>query len=469
MYRSALIWGCFQCVLLNASCDDSPDKVAGRRPKETLAAGATALQQQRYREAIDLFTEGLQGEISSEARLEVLFLRALAYGGAEEEKQSLADLNSLLESHPRASLAAKAFMIRAQLYNRWCQPRQGLRDAESAVQSQPEVPDVYRCRAMIQLRYFGRYEEAMTDYKKAVEVSRSLRGENSKLELARAYGELGEKHFLLHQIEAASVDFEHSLQSLPLASVYAGRARLRLEQGDYKRAKADMEEALKIEASNRDAIEALGQLALCEGREEDAKKWFAKAGKTIPLALLTYSQGDRLNALSNMQQLAVATPCAWEATEVYGMCLYAVGRVADARQELQKAVTMQSVPDLSWAIFLLAATGNNDQKDVVSRLWKVTEKFPQDLWAGQLMSLAAGGHNLEQTLKAAQLGGLQMNSQRKAEALYVAGELELLRGRRDLAEGYFLDATKLSGPYSEVHTLAGARLNEGKHLPQNKE
>ncbi len=96
-------------------------------------------------------------------------------------------------------------------------------------------PDVFRGRGLARMR-LGRYPEAAEDYSRALE--RAPDGE--------IYQHLGWAHFFTDAWKLALHDFTRALELDPEAGdAYTGRGLARVMLGDYRRAVADVEEALR--------------------------------------------------------------------------------------------------------------------------------------------------------------------------------------------------------------------------------
>jgi Tfp pilus assembly protein PilF len=135
---------------------------------------------------------------------------------------------------------------------------------------------------------------------------------------------------------------------LILAQVYAKRA-------DLKRAQQVVEDLAAKQPSSASAQTAVGVLLQVQGRDDDARKWYARALDVDPkdgmaarnLAGILIADGSEVNAAVGLARTAVEErPDDAQAHGVLGWALFKSGRPGLAASELQRAQALNAADPL---------------------------------------------------------------------------------------------------------------------------
>jgi tetratricopeptide (TPR) repeat protein len=115
----------------------------------------------------------------------------------------------------------------------------------------------------------GKYEEALIDYRKAIQL---------KPDFAEAYHNLGNIQYLLQDYEGALVQFNKSIQLKPNApEAYSSRGALYYVLKKYKDALEDLNKAITLNSTLAEALQTRGSLYNSLGKKEEACQDWQKA------------------------------------------------------------------------------------------------------------------------------------------------------------------------------------------------
>lgn len=173
-------------------------------------------------------------------------VRAGVYQTMQQHDKALADTDEALRIQPRN---VAILQERASFHFENGQKDQAIADLKQAIGIEPATVPLYLQEANM-LKSMDRREDGL---KVADELATANPGDSfAHVTAARIYGALGQNDKATKEIDAA-------LAIKPEAYIYINRANLR-EKSDYDGRLADLDQALKLEPGNADALAAKGQL-----------------------------------------------------------------------------------------------------------------------------------------------------------------------------------------------------------------
>jgi len=218
-------------------------------------------------EGIEYFSE----QIAASKSVDLLIRRSAIYGVKREHDLALADINAAIEMSPGPAMK----LNRALIHVRRRDFERALGDADDAVRTSPRYAAAHRIRGYV-YGFLDQYEDAIADYKKAVELNpdspydlinlakaqyaakdyeAALKSSDRAVVLndrqSDAHLERARANAKLKRDDAAERDFRRAIELMPKrGSANAVRAGWRVEQGRYDDANEDF-----LEATRRDPTE----------------------------------------------------------------------------------------------------------------------------------------------------------------------------------------------------------------------
>src|SRR5438552_333105 len=86
-------------------------------------------------------------------------------------------------------------------------------------------------------------------------------------------------------------------------------------------------------------------------------------------------------------------------TEPYAALLYERGLTSASLEYFERALKHSAIPNLTWALYIVNATHNNKASQAKELIRQKVARFPEDLWATQLIGLATGDLSIEESLR----------------------------------------------------------------------
>ena len=191
----------------------------------------------QYRQAIEIFSEGLKHYPTSSSLLEG---RASVYCTIKENEKALSDFSSLIKCMPKRGTN---YLKRAAQLERMGRYKEALSDYSSVI-SLSKSPDLVTCdsykkRARL-LSKLGRHKEAIADLSKVIDVDDSDDD---------AIRQRGDEYKLQNQLEKAIADYTSAINLSPqyARSSYEARSAAYEVLGKSDLAEKDRQSALKLE------------------------------------------------------------------------------------------------------------------------------------------------------------------------------------------------------------------------------
>lgn len=173
---------------------------------------------------------------------------------AEEDRESLQELNLILEEDP---MDDAALLRRARILLEWGYYREAINDLNRVIKLRPDLPEAFLLRGRayrhkIQYEDNPLYSPAIRDYSQAIRLEPSS---------AEAYHERGVCYALLNSWGEAMEDWDRALiLNRDFFPAYLARGMARRKRGDVEGAKEDFREVLRVNPEEPDALRFLSEL-----------------------------------------------------------------------------------------------------------------------------------------------------------------------------------------------------------------
>ncbi|MBX9692851.1 MAG: tetratricopeptide repeat protein, partial [Cyanobacteria bacterium] len=179
-------------------------------------------------------------------------------------RAAINDFNRALKLKPDTAESVGIYISRSECYGGLKQFKEELNDANKAIELQPDNPDGYYARAQAQTN-LGQQKEALSDIDKNIAMLERQNGFNqTRVRLAKAYGERARAYDKLGNFEAAVSNATTALKLSPdyiRAYEIRGSAFKRLKK--YPEALKDYNDAL-LQSPNAPELMAKRALLYCE-------------------------------------------------------------------------------------------------------------------------------------------------------------------------------------------------------------
>jgi tetratricopeptide (TPR) repeat protein len=228
-----------------------------------------------YTQAINLSAKNPQDQAS------ILYSRGLAYSDLGKLTESVDDFTQVIEITKDKDLTADAYYQRGFIYSekgyilgKDNYIQKAKEDFQKAIENKSSYLAAYVQLGIINNSYYGDGVAAADDFMKAVRLKPKDADDNWNLGTARsATGDM--KGALIAFNEAIKRNSNYS-------RAYSSRAGIRYLLGDKKRAKEDVDKAIKImEAQNRPDVSSLYTLITINSDSESQKKIYDLVNKAI--------------------------------------------------------------------------------------------------------------------------------------------------------------------------------------------
>ncbi|HKT41847.1 MAG TPA: XrtA/PEP-CTERM system TPR-repeat protein PrsT [Rhodanobacteraceae bacterium] len=231
----------------------------------------------------------------------------------------------------------------------------------------------------------------------------------------------------------ARAQYEEAIRLDPEnASALMSMGSLDAVEGNYKGAENQYETVLKQDPHNATAMAVLGKLAATQGNKADAIKWFRQAIAVQPKSasayvelVMLYSQNGQFDdAATVAKQLSDALPGNPAALNAFGAAELNAGRHAAALPPLEKAVKLEPKSPLYRINLARAQLLNKDAKAAEGNLDTVIRADPADAQAVALMAfLKLQNHDQQGALALAQSLQEQSATTTKVAGFALEGDL----------------------------------------------
>ncbi len=238
--------------------------------------------------------------------------------------KAVAEISSkVLESDP-AERTPGVILQRANALRELGEEDRALADAEQALKATPDSPELRLLRANI---FVSRGDKQAAAREADLMARDGSKSDYAQVAAARVYAKLG-----MHKEAAAA--FDRALAISPDAYVYVNRAQSR-PRSDIAGKLADLDQALKLEPDNREALAIKAGVLRRKGDHQAALKLYEQAIKASPM-------GDHVPSGHSIDHLALG----------HAEMLHHAGRTAEAEkifaEQRAKATTSGDFNQLCW-------------------------------------------------------------------------------------------------------------------------
>ena len=288
---------------------------------------------------------------------------------------------------------------------------------------------------------------AMDQFAKAIEDYTQA----TRLDPAHAYAFNNRGNALTRtgQLDRAIQDFDQAIQLAPKDDVpLFNRGNAYSLKKQYDLAIRDFSDAIRLNASNLPAYTNRGNVYQQTGRYDEAIRDFdevirihssdAFAYYNRGVAYAAKRQHDRADQdYSEAIRLDPNNPGAHSGR---GRTRFLVGRFDTAINDFKIAIGHQPNDPYSaiWLFLSQARSGRDGRHDLTAN----AAPFAREQWPGPIIAMFLGQATVQTTIDQASDPDPTRQRERRTEALFYAGQYELLRGSRDDAIGYFRDAVE---------------------------
>lgn len=217
------------------------EKALSLNPKDTGALNVRGLVKQ-IREDLDGAVNDFTTALKTDPKLlKALYNRGVTYGMQRKTELALADYNKVIELDPKSAPAyvKRAAINAAQVKDKG---KTALADIAKALEIDPKLIEPYVLRAQIRYKFEVDYKAALVDLNEAVKLNP---------ESGYILSERGMVNFLLKNYAQAEADLTAAIKfNFATANVYNNRALAYEYQDKIDAAKADYQQALKIEPNH---------------------------------------------------------------------------------------------------------------------------------------------------------------------------------------------------------------------------
>ncbi|MDH3715505.1 MAG: tetratricopeptide repeat protein [Gammaproteobacteria bacterium] len=254
------------------------------------------------------------------------------------------------------------------------------------------------------------------------------------------------------------------LSAVSWATLYSARGRAYIGRGEFQRAVADLDAALRLNPLSANAYNSRGAVRHAQGEFELAVEDYGRAIELFPnYAEAHRNRGRSYHFLSNLDRAVVdygvatsLNPWDPEPVALRGMVHYQSGRYARAAADFEHVERM-GFPYKYLALwrYLAAQRIQRDAREVLSKAasWLDSGEWPAPLVAAYLDLEPA-----ELAITAARESPEATRAVRSSEANYYLGELALLRGDRERAVELFRASLAARATLSVEQLMADAAL-----------
>ncbi len=200
--------------------------------------------------------------------IESYFNRATRYYTEGKYEEAIKTLTLIIKSDVPDDIKAGAYNNRGLAKHDLERYEEAIRDYDKAIELQPDYAAAYHNRGLAK-NSLQRYEEAIKDYDKVIEL---------QPEDAEAYHNRGVAKYDLQRYEEAIADYDKAIELQPkLAKAYYNRGLAKHDLERYEEAIADYDKAIELQSEDANAYNNRGLAKYNLERDEEAIRDYDKA------------------------------------------------------------------------------------------------------------------------------------------------------------------------------------------------
>ncbi len=213
----------------------------------------------------------------------------------------------------------------------------------------------------------GRYEQAITHLRKAIELDSSV---------AAIHHDLGVVYLTLERFEDALAAFRRATERAPdLISAHRHLAYVSEVLERDEEACFALAAVVRLEPSDHLSCARLAQIWLRRSHTEEAVAWFRKAAATAgpPRAAILLAHADMASGLmhaaeARLRDLIAAEPLLGEAFVALGQVLSETGRAEEAVTTLERGITLDPDMAAAWQTLATNKKFTKDDLELIGRM-----------------------------------------------------------------------------------------------------
>ena len=244
-----------------------PALLIAQAPADLMAQAAAQFNRADYPAAIALWTQVLMMNPPQAIANEALVNRAKAYLVVGQPALALADLAATRYQPTQLAALADLWLLKGSAHLQNKEYNQAITSFGQSERLRPSNPILHANRS-VAYQSLGRIAEAKADITAAIRLQPSFSNYFNLAVLERLSGRPRECHDLLTQIIS---------KSQPYAQLFVQRGLCAAMLERHDDAIADMLKALKLEASNVDAMQQIGVSLIAKNQRASAKQYLLKA------------------------------------------------------------------------------------------------------------------------------------------------------------------------------------------------
>ncbi|MDP6723281.1 MAG: tetratricopeptide repeat protein, partial [Pirellulaceae bacterium] len=252
----------------------------------------------------------------------------------------------------------------------------------------------------------GQLDRAIQDYDQAIQLA--PKDDVPLFNRGNAYS-------LKKQYDQAIRDFSNAIRlNADNVPAYNNRGNIYRQTGQYDKAILDFDEAIRLHSGNAPAYYNRGVAYAAKRQHDRADQDYSEAIRLDPNSTGAYNGRGRTRFLS--------------------------GRFDAAINDFKTAIGRQ--PNDPYAAIWLYLSQARSGRDGRNDLTKNAAPFAREPWPGPIIAMLLGQATVQATIDRASDPDPVRQREKRTEALFYAGQYELLRGSRTDAIGYFHDAVE---------------------------
>ncbi|HEV2159693.1 tetratricopeptide repeat protein [Bradyrhizobium sp.] len=321
--------------------------------------------------------------------------RGRVYFAKGNRERALAELDQTMPIKPRND---SFYYFRAESFSQLGEFDRAIADYDRIVELNPRSRYVYGCRGVAYAQK-GDYDRAIADYNEAIRLAH------------QDQGNAGDRQSQIQGQDADPISASVAGESIVLASgdgpVLRARGTAYYAKGDFDRAIADYDEAIRFDPRDKDSL----------GLRANAYK----------------AKGDFSRSIADYDQLVQLDPRDVRAYRARASAHWQAGSLAKSLADLDEAVRLD--PKNAYAALWREIIARRSHEP--DRLAEAATQLDMTKWPAPIINLFLGTTTPEQVLDAANDPDPRRRKGQVCEAHFYAGELTLQRGSREEASRLF--------------------------------
>ena len=263
------------------------------------------------------------------------------------------------------------------------------------------------------------------------------------------YNNRGEVYYRKGEYDRAIADYDQALRLDPdYAGVYNNRGLAYLNTGEYDRAIANYDQALRLDPEFAFAYNGRGSVYIRKGKYDRAIADFDQALRLDPDYALAYNgrgnaytgKGEHDRAIADFDQALRLDPDYASVYNDRGRTHFYRGRFAHAVPDLRRAVAAdpEDAYRVLWLYLAQARAGQGGRAELGDN----ARRLDLSDWPGSLVRMFLGELDAQAVAGMGEANRTRQDKERRAEAYFYVGQQRLMAGHTDNAAAFFRAVVK---------------------------